>query len=397
MGGNGAEARAARLVWWLTLGPAAGLLLVVTATVMADHYDVPVLVAFAAATAGCAALPLALVRSRSATVLQLAAVATFAWTQEPGPQAWPLAVPVMVLLNLHLALIGLRRGWREAVTSWWVSVLFGLVLAMFDPLGRDLDDGDTVLVIFATNSLMVVFGAILWRQRKLIQQQLATARRDVAVEQAQRAVAEERTRIARELHDVVAHSMSVIHMQATSAAYRIKDVDAESRAEFARIAAGTRATLQEMRQLLAVLRDEQDRGPLQPMPDLQHLNDLAENARRGGIKVDISIKSTAPLPETTGLTAYRIVQESLSNVVRHAPGAEARVTVATAEGELTVEVVNDAPRGRPQPIEDPHRTGHGLIGMRERARLAGGTVRTDPTPGGGFRVLARLPLPSGEK
>src|SRR6185436_5441412 len=117
--------------------------------------------------------------------------------------------------------------------------------------------------------------------------ELAVARHNVEVEQGQRALAEERTRIARELHDVVAHSMSVIHMQATSAAYRIKDLDPESKAEFRRIAAGTRGALREMRQLLALLRDEDAENELRPMPDLKHLGELADSVRRGGIPVEL--------------------------------------------------------------------------------------------------------------
>ena len=134
----------------------------------------------------------------------------------------------------------------------------------------------------------------------------------------------ERTRIARELHDVVAHSMSVIHMQATSAAYRIKDLDPASKAEFAQIAAGARATMREMRQLLAVLRDEGADAELAPVPDLSRLADLVESAPRAGVPVQLRESAavrSAVIFEAVALVAYRIVQESLSNVIRHAPGA----------------------------------------------------------------------------
>ncbi len=390
-----ADAPPVRLLWWIGVGLAAGMLLVFTASAAATYYDVPVLIAFLAATLGCAALPLVALRSWTATALQFTAVAIFAWAQPVDVKMWPLAVPVIVLLTTHIALVGLRRPWQEAVTVWWLSVLFCLLLAAVDVRGRDLSDARSTLVLYATNSLLVVFGSILWRQRGMVLSQLAAARLEVELEQAQRAAAEERTRIARELHDIVAHSMSVIHMQATSAAYRIEDVDAESRADFDRIADSTRTTLHELRQLLAVLRDESHDTPLQPTPNLHHLGKLAESARLGGISVDLDVSSLVEgrnLPEPVGLAAFRIVQESLSNVVRHASGAVTRVRVAATDLELTVEVVNGPPRRPPNLIEDPHRSRHGLIGMRERARIAGGTVDAGPTTDGGYRVFARLPL-----
>ncbi|BCJ51464.1 hypothetical protein Asp14428_29390 [Actinoplanes sp. NBRC 14428] len=380
--------------WRLIVGSSAGLLLVFTATTAILGYDVPVLAAYAAATAQCAALPLALLRPWPATALQLAGVGLFAWTQPAGDGMWPLSVPVMVVLVAYIGLIGLTRSWSVAVLVWWVTVLFCLVLVQTGPHGRT--GAEASLIIFATNSVLVLFATIGWTQRGRVRRELADARRDIALEQAQRALVEERNRIARELHDVVAHSMSVIHMQATSAAYRIKDIDPESKAEFSRIAAGTRSTLREMRQLLALLRDETADSDLRPMPDLQHLGELAESARRGGVPVDLEVRGDlqqAGLADSIGLAAYRIVQESLSNVVRHAPGAPTRVRVSADDGELFVEIVNDVPARVPRPIEEPNQAGHGVVGMRERARLAGGSVEIGARPAGGYRVAARFPLP----
>ena len=274
---------------------------------------------------------------------------------------------------------------------WWVSALAGILLATADPRGRTMDLAATALIIYGTNSVMVLFGAIAWRQRGAVRRELAQARRDVRLEQSQRALVEERNRIARELHDVVAHSMSVIHMQATSAAYRIPHIDPESRAEFGRIAAGTRTTLREMRALLALLRDETTDGALRPVPDLRDLGELAESARRGGVPVTLDVSGELR-DGTVGLAGYRIVQESLSNVIRHAPGAAARVRVVIEHGDLVVEVVNGPPTAPPRLIEEPVRARHGLVGMRERARLAAGTVHTGALPDGGYRVAARLPL-----
>ncbi|TDO31789.1 sensor histidine kinase [Paractinoplanes brasiliensis] len=379
----------------LIVGAVAGFLLVVTSLLMTSHYEVPLLVSYAAATAQCAALPLALRQPWPALALQLAGVSTFAWVQPPGEGLWPLPFPVMVLLLAHIGLIGATRPWRDAVITWWASALVCIVLVLADPRDRTLDDGDGSLILYATTSVLVLFGMIAWNQRDAARRQLAEAKRDVELEQAQRALVEERNRIARELHDVVAHSMSVIHMQATSAAYRIKNLDPEAQAEFGRIAAGTRGALREMRQLLALLRDEDAESELAPMPDLEHLEELAGSARRGGIPVELDVSgdlSAAGLPDTVGLAAYRIVQESLSNVVRHAPGAPTRVTVTVGEGALAVVVENDLPTQAPRPIEDGHGASHGLVGMRERARLAGGSVTTGARPEGGYRVAAEFPL-----
>ncbi|SDT42074.1 Signal transduction histidine kinase [Actinoplanes derwentensis] len=379
----------------LIVGASAGFLLVVTSLLMTSIYDVPLLVSYAAATAQCVALPMALWRPWPALVLQLGGFMTFAWVQPVGAGLWPLPGPVMILLVAHVGLVGATRPWREAVLTWWGTALAAIVLVLADPRQRPLDDGDVSLVLYAMISVLTLFAVIAWNQRGTARRQLAAAQRDVELEQAQRALVEERNRIARELHDVVAHSMSVIHMQATSAEYRIKNLDPESRDEFVRIAAGTRRALREMRQLLALLREEDSENELQPMPDLEHLAELADSARRGGIPVELDVAGDlggTDLPDTVGLAAYRIVQESLSNVVRHAPGAPTRVIVSEQAGELVVEVVNDLPTQTPRPIEDGGGVSHGLLGMRERARLAGGAVRTEARPEGGYRVTARFPL-----
>ena len=384
-----------RRLWVLVVGAAAGFLLVVTSLLMTSIYDVPLLVSYAAATAQCAALPLALRRPWPALVLQLGGVTAFAWVQPNAEGLWPLNLPVMVLLIAHIGLIAATRPWRDAVITWWASALAGILLVLADPRHRALDDADGSLILYATTSVLVLFGMIAWNQREAARRQLAEAYRDVELEQAQRALVEERNRIARELHDVVAHSMSVIHMQATSAAYRIKDLDPESKAEFGRIAAGTRGALREMRQLLALLRDEDAENELRPMPDLKHLGELADSVRGGGVPVELDV-ADADLPDTVGLAAYRIVQESLSNVVRHAPGAPTRISVTVDDGTLVVVVENDLPTELPRSIEESPGAGHGLVGMRERARLADGTLQAGPRPEGGYRVTATFPLEGSE-
>ncbi|MBL7252942.1 sensor histidine kinase [Paractinoplanes lichenicola] len=343
------------------------------------------LVAIVAATVQCAAFPLAVRRPWLATLLQFAGVALAAWAR-------PLPEAALVVLAAHVGWIGLRHTWRTAVVVWWSSVLLTLILALLGPATVFTDD-EATLILFPLNAMLVLFAAMAWRQRGAVHRQLAAARRDVEVEQAQRALVEERNRIARELHDIVAHSMAVIHMQATSASYRLRDLDAPARAEFGRIAAGTRSAMHEMRGLLALLRDEADDATLRPAPDLRHLAELAESARLGGVPVTLDVPAgLTAVPGPLGLTAYRIVQESLSNVIRHAPGAATRVTVTLTADELLVEVVNELPAQTPRPIEVGARASHGLVGMRERARLAGGTLETGPRPDGGYRVAFSVPV-----
>jgi signal transduction histidine kinase len=188
-------------------------------------------------------------------------------------------------------------------------------------------------------------------------------------------------------------------MQATSASYRIKDLDPESKAEFARIAAGARSTMREMRQLLAVLRDESADPELTPVPGLGRLPELIESAGRAGVPVELREAETvreAALPESVALAAYRIIQESLSNVIRHAPGARTTICLAVKGLDLVLTVVNDAAAQPAQPMEAPGRASHGLPGMRERVRLVGGSLAAGPRAEGGYRVEAKLPIGGDE-
>jgi signal transduction histidine kinase len=303
---------------------------------------------------------------------------------------WPLTIPGMVALSLHVGLIAARESWRVALGVWWGSALLLILLTQVD-FRRGVDDAEVTLIVYTTDSVLLLIGVLVVRHWSGTRRQLAAARRDIAVEQSQRAVAEERTRIARELHDVVAHSMSVIHMQATSASYRLSGIDPESKEEFARIAAGARSTMREMRQLLAVLRDECADPTLAPVPTLDRLPELAESTCRAGVPVRLSLPEAVSVPDTVGAAAYRIVQESLSNVIRHAPGARTTVVVDLGSDSLDLEIVNEK-SAEPGELSEPDRVGHGLHGMRERVRLLGGSLETGVSDEGGYRVAARLPL-----
>lgn len=198
------------------------------------------------------------------------------------------------------------------------------------------------------------------------------------------AIAEERARIARELHDIVGHSVSVISLQA-GAAEQLLRKDPDAAAEHLQAVRRTaHEALVEMRRLLAVLRE--DAPTYDPQPGLGRLDALVEQARAGGLTVEVEhAAGSEPLAPGVDLAAYRIVQEALTNARKHAGAVHARVRVTREPGALDVEVVNDGP---PAHVNG---SGHGLAGMAERVRLFGGTLDAAPRPGGGFRVHARLP------
>jgi signal transduction histidine kinase len=213
-------------------------------------------------------------------------------------------------------------------------------------------------------------------------------------ELARRAVVEERLRLARELHDVVAHAMSVIAVQSGVGAHVAASQPGEVGKALAAIEATSRAALTELRRLLGVLRqDDEPQASLTPVPGLADLEGLLAEVAKAGLAVKLQINGTRPpLPAGVDLSAYRIVQEALTNVVKHAGPAHAQITIRYRDQDVTVEVTDDG-RGVAAVADDGRRgTGHGLIGMRERVAAFGGDLEVGPRPGGGFRVAARLPL-----
>ncbi|WP_433473332.1 sensor histidine kinase [Spirillospora sp. CA-142024] len=223
-----------------------------------------------------------------------------------------------------------------------------------------------------------------------------TSRRELAEQERRHqdaeAVLTERQRIARELHDVVAHHMSMIAIQAEAAPYKVEDVPDETRRDLAEIRATALDALTELRRILGVLRAE-DGAETAPQPSLERLDELVGNARGAGLRVETRLRGDlAGLPPGVGLTAYRILQEALSNAMRHTPGSRVEVEVSHEDGIVWLGVVNGPARdgqagGTPLPGG-----GHGLVGMRERAAALGGELTARPTPQGGFAVTASLPV-----
>jgi signal transduction histidine kinase len=202
------------------------------------------------------------------------------------------------------------------------------------------------------------------------------------------AIAEERARIARELHDVVAHGVSVIAVQADAAEAALAYEPARAGPPLRTIRDSAQDALGEMRRMLGVLRADDEGSERAPQPGLRELPELLDHARAGGLPVEVELDGDPrPLPTSLDLTAYRIVQEALTNVRKHAPGAPTTVRVAWRAGALELQVRDSGPG------PDGHEDGHGLVGMRERVRIHGGRLRTGSAAGGGFEVLAELPLP----
>ena len=214
-------------------------------------------------------------------------------------------------------------------------------------------------------------------------------------DEARRRVTDERLRIARELHDVIAHSISMINVQASVALHVIDAQPGQARAALITIKAASHDVLRDLRDTLGVLRDVDAAEDRAPVPRLDELDNLVANVRRSGITVTIVRDLPERLPAQIDLAAYRIVQEALTNVVRHAPGAATRVALSREATTLVVDIENDPPARAGDAPERPS-AGFGLLGMRERVRAAGGDLETGPTPGGGYRVSARLPLGSGQ-
>ncbi len=205
------------------------------------------------------------------------------------------------------------------------------------------------------------------------------------------AVTEERARMARELHDIVSHNLSVVVLQAAGA--RAKSDPAADASTLEKIERSGREALVEMRRLLGVLRTDGDDPALAPQPGIAQLEALAAGVRSHGLAVELTVEGDCRgLPPALDLSAYRIVQEALTNALKHAPGASAQVRVRRDADAVTIDVVDD---GRAAANGDAPSGGHGLVGMRERVAMFGGELRAHPRPEGGFAVHARLPLAGG--
>ncbi|WP_343235298.1 histidine kinase [Streptomyces sp. SID10853] len=340
-----------------------------------------------------AALVAGLFRPLSAWWASTALMVALTCLTEPGIRPgvlFPWTLPGMFLTGGALFLLALRVRPRRAGGALVVTLLAGAACALFTARPHHYDIDRAVPVLLA----VVVVGSSLRGLRKARRETDAQAEL-TAGERALRTLLEERNRIARELHDVVAHHMSVISIQAQVAPHLVDDPSDELRENLAGIRENAVTALTELRRVLGVLRaDDTSADGLRqaPQPTLDQLDALLGRVRKAGLTVTArTTGGPCPLPPGVGLTAFRIVQEALSNVLRHAPGAEVQVEIGYRSSAVHVRVTNTAPAGPPAPAPAPG-AGHGLLGMRERAAMLGGDFADGPTPGGGYEVAAVLPL-----
>jgi signal transduction histidine kinase len=349
------------------------------------------------------------------------------------PLAWrrryPLSIAVVVIGAFVISRIAFSTGapllpWENTVTVWacWIAlytavaygrnlrattvVVAALILVLYAEVVReiffvaggafsDLPLNEAFLVV--SNLVFVVLPVLLGiavrslreRSRELAEQTVELRRE--REENARRAVLEERVRIARELHDVVAHHVSVMGVQAGAARRVMAKRPDQAEAALSSIEASSRQAVVELHRLLGVLRREGQDDALAPQPDLAQLPELIAQATRGELTVDLAVEGEPrPLPGTLELSVYRVIQEALTNALKHSGGTAATVRVTYEDSTLEVDVADDG-----HGVGPAGGSGHGLIGMRERVRLHGGHLRAGPDPAGGFVVHASFPLNGG--
>ncbi|MGW0909818.1 sensor histidine kinase [Streptomyces sp. NPDC002853] len=315
--------------------------------------------------------------------------------------------PLTVLLAVHLA-------WIVYVTAgyWPVVNTFGPMLAVYTvaalkPPRTSLPCAALMSAVWIYSGMVsegaamasvvgqaIGFPLVIWRFGHVARRSAELARqlKREQDERARREVAEERGRIARELHDVVAHHMSVISVQAGLAKFVFASDPATAHAALSTISGTSGEALEELRRMLRVLRarEEDDNAPDAPMPGLARLGEMVERIRAGGVDVELRVEGTPrQLAPGVELCAYRVVQEALTNVLKHAHGAATVVELRYRPHHVTVSVTNDGEGVIPDRVGTG--SGHGLIGMRERAKLYGGTISIGPRSEGGFAVRLTLP------
>jgi signal transduction histidine kinase len=360
-------------------------------------------------------LDLDLVADAGVTVAGVGLTALAAWIPSSAAVVGPVWLRAVLPLLLGGPLV-LRR--RAPVVMWigiWAAIAlqYGITghppkgLELFVPLAGAYSLGallifrrsaacfgaSLVIVIAARPGLSIIPLLAAWLVGVFVQTRgwaASLAAKNAALQQqAERTAAEERTRIARELHDIVAHHLSVIVLQAAGA--RASGTTPETTLE--KIETSGRQALAETRRLLGVLRDPNEESRLAPQPSLDELDSLAGSVRAAGVPVNLVVSGDrAALPAAVDVSVYRIVQEALTNVLKHAGRARADVTIGCADDAVTIDVIDD---GSTQSANGAPGDGHGLAGMRERVAVFGGELRAGPRPDGGYAVHARLPLADG--
>jgi signal transduction histidine kinase len=326
-----------------------------------------------------AVVPLALSRRWPTFAAVLATLITIALL---GVHETPLTIAPFCVMLVLVARLVISRG---------LPFAFPLLLPFVINTAQPLDGAHSSLT--STLPLLFLLGALVvgesLRKRELAVAALGASREAMAESTRARTVMAERARIARELHDIVAHHLSVITVESEAARLTSPELSADAAVRFEAIAATAREALRETRRLLGVLREDTAGGAARsPQPGLDDLDDLIDRARATGTPICLVRDGTiAALPLSVDLAAYRIVQEALTNARRHAPGADIDVEISYGADALHLRVRDHGPPGPAGGTVE----GHGLMGMRERAALAGGTFSAGPAGGGGFEVRVTLP------
>ncbi|MER6007725.1 sensor histidine kinase [Nonomuraea angiospora] len=370
------------LLTWCGL---AGLVPLLYALTLTDGENLLPVDAAHAAFAAAMAFPLAWARRRPGMVLAvlLAGVVTASAAGLPAERFWPLLLAGDVLV----CLVAAARSRRVGLAAAAVTLVVQETALQADLLRhglRALAPGFLALSVLLGLGVVVGWmGGMFIRQRREYERALRT-------HAAAQAVTDERLRIARELHDMVAHSIGIIAIQAGAGARVIDSRPEQAREALGAIEATSRQTLKGLRHLLGALRDS-DRESSEPSlaAGLADVDRLAEATAAAGVRVDVRRHGRPrPLPAAVDRSAFRIVQESVTNVLRHAGTDHCQVTIDYEDEELRIDI-SDAGRGTATPSAG---SGHGIAGMRERVALLNGDFSAGPRPGGGFRVTARLPL-----
>nr|WP_189543460.1 histidine kinase [Streptomyces gelaticus] len=306
-----------------------------------------------------------------------------------GHGGWPWGPSSFFAHLVVLVVVAARTGPRTAGWMWGLTVLLGTVMenAVWRP--------GTTTVGMAVVSAFALLVVAMVQIRQDAEREVTVQRTVTAVERDRRTLLEERTTIARELHDVVAHHMSVVAIQAEAAPYRVENPPPELEQAFVTIRENAVAALTELRRVLGVVRAEDYQAPDAPQPTLAQLDGLLANVREAGLETDKTVTGAVrELPQGVELSAYRIIQEALSNTLRHAPGATAKVEIGYVLGGLGVRVVNGPPTG---PVKPSPGAGHGITGMRERVAMLDGDMTAEATGEGGYEIAVFIPVQAGSE
>ncbi|MGY6024210.1 sensor histidine kinase [Streptomyces spinosirectus] len=302
---------------------------------------------------------------------------------------WPWPAGSFACHLLVLTIVAIRTRPRTAAWMWALTGVYGFAVGSLLGGGHYFGP-NTVELLFV--SALALLAVTVWHIRRDAKQEVSAQQTVTAHERSRRTLLEERTTIARELHDVVAHHMSVVAIQAEAAPYRVENPPPELERAFATIRENAVAALTELRRVLGVVRAEDYEAPDAPQPTLADLDALLANVREAGLSVGKTVTGAVrELPQGVELSAYRIVQEALSNSLRHAPGAGARVEIGYVLGGLGLRIVNGPPP-EPSLVKPSPGAGHGITGMRERVSMLNGEMTAGRTDEGGYEVAVFLPV-----